>query len=159
MLLAAGATGLWGQIPGMFPWWDSPVARDLNLSDDQQKQIRAAVSDSRTRLIQLRGAVEAAEGELADLMNDDPVDARKANESIEKVTAARSELTRAVSQMSLKLRMILTAQQWQELQRRRPPRPPGPPGAPMGPGPGGPGRMRHPEPPPPPARPNDGLGS
>jgi len=34
------------------------------------------------------------------------------------VVNARSELTRAVSLMSIKLRMVLTAAQWQELQRR-----------------------------------------
>lgn len=128
-LLVAG--GLEAQAPGLFPWWDSPIARDLNLSDEQTKQIRSTVVGFRPRMIQLRAAVEVAEAELQELMNEDAVDSRKATEAIEKVIAARGELTRAVSQMSLKLRMVLTSRQWQELQRRQPPVGHRPQGGPM----------------------------
>lgn len=116
-----------GQSPrGMFPWWDSPLAKDLNLTDDQTKQIRATVQEYRSRLIDLRGAVEKAELNLEDQFNEDNVDARKANDAIDKLVAARGDLTRAFSQMSLKLRGVLTADQWRELQKRRPPMGPGP---------------------------------
>jgi Spy/CpxP family protein refolding chaperone len=107
------------QMSGMIPWWDRPIARDLGLSDEQNRQIRDVVRESRTRLIQLRGAVESAEADLKDVMNEEKVDSPKAEAEIEKVVAARAELTRAVSLMSLKLRMTLTAAQWQELQKRQ----------------------------------------
>ena len=110
----------WAQVPGMFPWWDRPIARDLGLSQDQEKKIRTIVKESRTRLIQLRGAVEAAEEALKDEMNEPEVDARRATDAIERIVAARADLMRAVSQMSLQLRMVLTSTQWQELQRRVP---------------------------------------
>ena len=45
------------------------------------------------------------------------MDQTKANDAINQLAAARGELTKAVSQMDLKLRMILTAQQWQQLQQ------------------------------------------
>jgi Spy/CpxP family protein refolding chaperone len=143
---ALSCAGLVAQVPGMFPWWDSPIARDLNLSAEQNGKIRETVREYRSRLIQLRATLEASEGELGDLMNDDPVDSAKTTAAFEKVIAARSELTRAVSQMSLKLRLILTAEQWRELQRRQPrPNPggrgPGPPNRP-------PDRPRPPNPPP-----------
>jgi Spy/CpxP family protein refolding chaperone len=109
------------------PWWDGPIARDLGLSDEQNKQIREVVRASRTRLIELGGAVQSAEADLRDEMNDEKVDSGKAEAAIEKVVTARAELTRAVSLMSLKLRMILTAAQWQELQKRQS-RPAGGPG-------------------------------
>jgi Spy/CpxP family protein refolding chaperone len=112
---------------GMTPWWDRPIARDLGLSDEQNKQIHEVVRASRNRLIELRGAVQSAEGELRDEMNDEKVDSSKAEAAIEKVVAARADLTRAVSLMSLKLRIILTAAQWQELQKRQA-RPAGGPG-------------------------------
>ncbi len=135
-VLALAAGGLQAQVPGMFPWWDSPIARDLNLSEEQHRKIRETVREFRSRLIQLRAALEASEGELGDLMNDDQVDGPKATAAFEKVIGARSDLTRAVSQMSLKLRLVLTAEQWRELQRRQP-RPgmgggqgPGPPNGP-----------------------------
>lgn len=123
--LLAGSTPLPAQVPGMWNWWDGPIAQDLNLSDEQKKQIRAIVRESRDRLIQSRGAVEAAEAELHDEMNEDKVDSRKSEAAIERVVKSRSELTRSVSQMSLKLRLILTPAQWQELQKRE--RRPGPP--------------------------------
>ena len=124
--LLAGSIPLRAQIPGMWNWWDGPIAQDLNLSEEQRKQIRATVRESRDRLIQLRGAVEAAEAELRDEMDEDKVDSRKTEGAIERVVKSRGELMRAVSNMSLKLRLILTPEQWQEL-RKRERRPPGPP--------------------------------
>lgn len=145
----------WAQVPGIFPWWDSPLVRDLNLSEDQRKQIRATVREYRDRLIEQRAALQKAEARLQDLMNEDQVDEAKASEAVEQVIAARSELTRTLARMAVKMRHVLTVQQWQELQRRR-----------MGPGPGfgrgwrrgqQVGPARPPEPPrpgaPPPAQP------
>jgi Spy/CpxP family protein refolding chaperone len=54
--------------------------------------------------------------DLQGALNEDPVDQRRANEAIEQLVSARGELFRTTSQMDLKLRMVLTAQQWQELQ-------------------------------------------
>jgi len=94
--------------------------RDLNLSLEQKQQIRSTVKDYRPHLVELRAEVERAEGDLEYQFNQQPVDSRKANEAIDRLAAARSDLTRTLSQMSLKLRTVLTQQQWQELQRRRP---------------------------------------
>ncbi len=115
--LAKAQTGI------MYPWWDAPIARDLGLSEEQSRQIHEVVRSSRDRLIELRGTVQKAEAELRDEMNAENVDSNKANAAIERVVAARSELMRAVSQMSLKLRVILTLAQWQELQIRQNRRP------------------------------------
>lgn len=121
-LLSAAAALAQGPGPGpaFFPWWDSPIARDLNLTEDQQKQIRATVGEYRDRLIELRAAVAKAEGALHEAMSEDPVDEAKANQAIERVVAARGNMMRAVSQMSVKLRKLLTSAQWQELQKRKP---------------------------------------
>ena len=112
--------------PEMTAWWDQPVVRDLGLSDQQYSQIRATVAESRDHLIQLRGAVDSAEAVLRDLMDEERVDIRKAEAAIERVVLTHAEMMRAVSLMSLKLRVILTTAQWQELQKREPP-PPGQP--------------------------------
>jgi Spy/CpxP family protein refolding chaperone len=110
------------QAPGTYPWWNGAIAKDLGLSEEQTRQIRATVRDSRSLMNQLRAAVETAEAELKNAMNEDPVDVRKSNDAIEKVVKARADLMRAVSQMSVKLRLVLTAAQWQELQKRQPQR-------------------------------------
>ena len=106
---------------GIYAWWSRPqIARDLNLSPAQREQIRATVQQYRPHLLNVRAAVNQAEQALADQFNRNPVDPGKTNEAIERLVDARSDLTRTLTQLSLKLRLVLTEQQWQELQRRRP---------------------------------------
>jgi Spy/CpxP family protein refolding chaperone len=116
LLLAAAAAA---QNPMMAPWWESPVVRDLNLSEEQHRKIRSTVSGSRSKIILLRATLEAAEADLAEMMGEDPVDPKKGAAAIEKVLTARTDLGRQVAQMSLSLRQILTAGQWHELERRQ----------------------------------------
>src|ERR1700734_3493693 len=125
LLLALLLTaGLSAQMPrGIYAWWSKPqIARDLNLSPAQREQIRATVQQYRPHLLNVRVAVNQAEEALADQFNRNPVDPGKTNEAIERLVDARSDLTRTLTRLSLKLRLVLTEQQWQELQRRRPTR-------------------------------------
>jgi Spy/CpxP family protein refolding chaperone len=123
LLLLAGLP-LFAQAPrgGFFPWWDTPIVKDLNLSADQTTNIRSVVKEYRSKLIDLRAAVEKAEGDLEDQFNEESVDTHKANDAIDRLVAARAEMTKTISQMSLRLRGVLTADQWRELQKRRPSR-------------------------------------
>lgn len=108
------------QMPrGFFPWWESRFARDLNLSDEQRQQIRVVLRDQRATLIDQRAAVEKAEAEVEDLFNDEQVDQKRALEAIDRLVNARGEMTRTYARMSLRLRSVLDADQWRELQRRR----------------------------------------
>ncbi|MEO8050929.1 MAG: periplasmic heavy metal sensor [Acidobacteriota bacterium] len=100
-------------------WWNSPIARNLNLSAAQRKDIRVTVREYRSHLLDLREAVQRADGDLETALGENPLDQRKANEAIEHLAMARGDLTRTLSQMTLRLRMILTNEQWQELQRRQ----------------------------------------
>jgi Spy/CpxP family protein refolding chaperone len=109
-------------------------ARDLNLSEAQQKQITAICIDSFKRVSDLREAWKKAEGEIQAAFDESPVDQAKSNNAIEHLTAARSDLFRATSQMDLKIRTVLTDEQWQELKMRERR---GGPGRPGGPGGGG----------------------
>lgn len=129
------ASGLSAQMPrGIYAWWSRPqIARDLNLSPWQREQIRTTVQQYRPHLLNVRAAVNQAEQALAEQFNRNPVDPGKTNEAIERLVDARSDLTRTLTRLSLKLRLVLTEQQWQELQRRRPvegnePGPPAEPG-------------------------------
>jgi Spy/CpxP family protein refolding chaperone len=108
------------QMPrAVFNWWDSPLSRNLNLSEDQRRQIRDSVREFRPKLIDLRASVEKAELEVEDAFNDDNFDQRRASEAIEHLVAARGELTRTISLMSVRLRGVLTLDQWHTLQNRR----------------------------------------
>jgi Spy/CpxP family protein refolding chaperone len=97
---------------GPRPWWDSNVAKNANLSDAQQKQFTQILADFRPRMIETRRAVNKADAEVTAAFNEDTVDQAKANAAIEKLAAANAEATRTVSQLDLKLRSILTAEQW-----------------------------------------------
>jgi Spy/CpxP family protein refolding chaperone len=130
MLLLAGTLALFGQGPGGIPgagrpgigrdWWDNPLTGNLNLTDAQRKQLQATTREYRNRLVDARAAAEKADGDLQDLFNDAPGDDRRANDLIDRVVKTRGELLKLVTQMSWKLRGVLNAEQWQELQRRRP---------------------------------------
>lgn len=120
LLLSGGA--LFAQMPrGIYSWWSRPeIARNLNLTPSQREQIRATVQQYRPHLLNVRAEVNQAEQDLAEQFNRNPVDTSKTNDAIERLVDARSDLTRTLTQLSLKLRLVLTEEQWQELQRRRP---------------------------------------
>ena len=119
-LLLSGS--LCAQMPkSLYAWWSKPViAKQLNLTNVQRQQIRATVMQYRPHLIDVRAEVNKAELDLQAQFDHDPVDQAKANQAIERLIAARTDLTRTLSQMSLKLRTVLTDQQWRDLQRLRP---------------------------------------
>lgn len=119
LLFVIAAALCFGQALEDFAWWDSPIARNLNLTPEQQKQIRGTVREFRDRMIEQRAGVQKAEAGFLDFLNDDQVNDARAKEAVEKLVVARGDLMRSVSLMSLRLRAVLTPQQWQELQRRR----------------------------------------
>lgn len=100
------------------PWWNSPLVRNLDLSAAQTREIRLTLREYRGRLMDERQAVQTADGDLEALLNTTPLDQRKATEAIDRLANARADLTRTLSQMTLRLRGILTNEQWQELQQR-----------------------------------------
>lgn len=121
--------------PGFFNWWDSPIVNDLNLTEDQKSQIRSIVQEHRDRLIDQRAALQKAEAQFADLFAEQSPNPARVDQVIEQLVAARTDLTRTMSRMTLRLRAVLTPQQFEELQKRRPGLMRGP-GAGAGPGAG-----------------------
>jgi len=118
-LLAPVAANAQGPRGGLFPWWDSPMVGGLDLTDAQRAEIRSVIQEYRGRMMEVRGAVQKAESDLEAVFNDDTVDQRRGSEAIDRLTKARADMTKSVSEMSLRMRAVLTAQQWQELQRRQ----------------------------------------
>jgi Spy/CpxP family protein refolding chaperone len=105
-------------------------AHDLNLTEAQQKQITTICRDSFKKMSELRETWNRAEDELKAAFDESPVDQHKSNDAIEHLTAARSDLFRATSQMDLKIRTVLTDEQWQALKNRERHGGPGRPGGP-----------------------------
>ena len=122
VLLALVSGTLSAQMPrGLYPWWNRPAIRqDLRLTNQQMRQIRMTLAQYRGRLIEIRAEADRADKDLEVQFAHDPVDQDRTNQAIERVITARGELTRTLSQLSLKLRTILTEEQWHELQRLGP---------------------------------------
>ena len=118
--LAAVALHAQGGPPaaGLFPWWEGQISSELNLSDSQRQQLESIQREFRGRLIDNRAEQTKAELELDDAMTADPFDMRKANDAANRASKARDELTRNFTQMSLRMRAVLTKQQWQTAQQR-----------------------------------------
>lgn len=120
------SASLLAQMPqSLYPWLGNKlVVKQLDLTPPQVRQIRAAVTEAQPHLLEVRAKVLRAEQNLEDQFNNDPVDQGKANQALEQLITARIDLTRSLTELSLKLRVLLTAQQWRELQRLRPNRNP-----------------------------------
>jgi Spy/CpxP family protein refolding chaperone len=120
LLLLVMAGGLSAQPPrppmATSYWWDSKVVKNsLNLSDTQIKQMNETQAAYVGRLMDLRVAVNSAESNLESIFNQETIDQRKATAAVDQLAHAREDLTRTVSELSLKLRVVLTAEQWQAL--------------------------------------------
>ena len=120
-LLVLFSTGALAQNPprAYFPWWESPLTRDLNLTAQQQEQINSILKENREIMIDQRAVVEKAEAAVQDLFNEPEVDQARAKQAVDQLVTARGEMTRTFTVMSLKLRQVLTAGQWHRLQARR----------------------------------------
>jgi Spy/CpxP family protein refolding chaperone len=101
-----------------FAWWNSPVVSDLNLSDAQRHQIREIVSSYRSKLIDARANMQKAHGDLQDVLNADRIDMDHADAVIKKLSAAQAQSTQVFTEMSVRLRAVLTLDQWRELVKR-----------------------------------------
>jgi Spy/CpxP family protein refolding chaperone len=123
-LTLVGGLSLFGQAT-KGAWWSRPAIKDLNLSRPQMREMRETMQEYRPRLLEARAAVQKAEEDLESEFNHDPVDMQKANAAIDRLVTARADLTRTLSRMGLKLRTVLTVQQWQEVEKRFPAKNPG----------------------------------
>ena len=119
LLLCGLSQVAFGQNRANFPWWNSPVVRDIGLTPDQSKKIHEIVRTYRNRLLDARNNVQKAEGDLEDILNDDAeVNAGSAKAVIERVALARATSTRVFLEMSVQLRSVLTIDQWRQLVKR-----------------------------------------
>jgi len=119
LLLCLGAVALASaQNRANFPWWNSPVTADLNLSPTQAQKIHQIVRSYRDRLFDARNNQQKVEAELEDMMNDPEVSSEGARPVIERSAIARAATSRVFLEMSVQLRSVLTLDQWRILVRR-----------------------------------------
>jgi Spy/CpxP family protein refolding chaperone len=91
------------------------VVTSLDLTDAQTKQLNAIQASYVNRLMDLRAAATKAENNLEDVFKQAPSDELKAEAAEDEYVNARANLTRELTRLSLKMRNVLTADQWQDL--------------------------------------------
>jgi Spy/CpxP family protein refolding chaperone len=119
LLLAAGVVvaqpmdrtmggGMGGPMGGpMGRWWDRPqVAEQLALTPDQKQKLETVTLNGARTMIDLKGAVEKAEIDLRAASDAEPFQPDKVREAFH--VMQRFE-------MLLKVRSVLSAEQWQKL--------------------------------------------
>ena len=119
--MSGGSGGMNAQGPrsGFFPWWESPMVTGLDLTDTQRTEIRSVIREYRGRMQEVRTRCKKRRAIWMRSSTKIRWINSAGSEAIDRLTKARADMTKSVSEMSLRMRAVLTTQQWQELQRRQ----------------------------------------
>jgi Spy/CpxP family protein refolding chaperone len=100
-------------------WWTNPgIIRRLGLTEEQQKRLDQVYQQSRLKLIDLRAALEKEEALMEPMLSQDRPQEAAVVTQIDRIAEARAELEKANARMLFSFRMVLTPEQWKELQMR-----------------------------------------
>jgi protein CpxP len=112
--LQGGLSGRW--------WADPQIVGRLGLTPAQQKKMDDIFQQNRLKLIDLTAALDKEEALLEPMVEADQPDATKIRAQVDRITQARSELEKANANMLLGIRLVLTPNQWKDLQGAAKPR-------------------------------------
>lgn len=116
------------------PFLNPEAQRAAGISDAQAKQIGDIFEANRHALIDQRAEVEKKEGDLQVLLHGATVDTAQADKAVDALLDARNKLAKTETLMMVRVRQVVTLEQWNKMHR---------PGGPGGPG----GQQRPPRPP------------
>lgn len=98
-------------------WWkDSEIARELQLTDAQVKQVEQTFLEHKLKLTDLRADLEKQEARLQPFLDADQPDAAQVSAQIDAVTVARGSLEKENALMMLAIRRALSVEQWKKLE-------------------------------------------
>ncbi len=98
-------------------WWkNSDVIQQLQLTDAQRQQLEKAFVQHRLRLVDERAAVEKNEIKLQELMDMDQPPESQVMSQVDQLQAARGQLEKEFTSMTLDFRRIISPEQWRKLQ-------------------------------------------
>jgi Spy/CpxP family protein refolding chaperone len=101
-------------------WWDNPqMSQQLNITDQQKKQMDDIFLQYRLKLIDLKANLEKQETLLHPMIEADQPDEAKILAQIDAVAQARADLEKANARMLFDIRKTLTPEQWQKLKTMR----------------------------------------
>ncbi len=104
----------------MGKWWqDSELAKKLQLTDAQIKQLNQTFFDHRLKLIDYGAEMEKQDMKLQNLLDEDMPETGQVSSQVDQVLSARGKLEREYTMMNLDLRKVLSVEQWRQLKSIR----------------------------------------
>jgi len=123
LLLATGAASAQPFSVPVGKWWERPrIAARLGVTQDQVSKLNAATYPHAKAMVDLKASVDKATLDLQAASEAEPFEADRARIAFGALQQARQRLEAERFEMLLKVRAILTADQWgrlQELVRER----------------------------------------
>ena len=108
--LAAGQ-----EVPSGKWWYNQKVVQNLNLTQQEIRQLDQLYVNSHRKLIQLKNAVEREQFELDTLLSKKKVDDAKVREQFKRLENARTELANERLGFVIRVREIIGADRFQQL--------------------------------------------
>lgn len=97
-------------------WWDNPkLAKQLNLTDAQKKQMDDIFFKNRLQLIDLKATLQKDELSLRPMIGADQPNEAKVLAQIDNIAQDRANLEKANARMLFGIRRVLTLDQWTKL--------------------------------------------
>lgn len=97
-------------------WWCTPnLSGQLNLTDQEKTKLDSLYQANRTRLIDMRAAVEKEQVALEDLMSKDPLNEAQITAQYKRLDKARATMAEERFKYFLEVRKILGADRFQKL--------------------------------------------
>jgi Spy/CpxP family protein refolding chaperone len=108
--LAAGQ-----DVPSGKWWYNQKVVQNLNLTQNEIRQLDQLYVDSHRKLIQLKNAVEREQFELDTLLGKKKVDDAKVRDQFKRLENARTDLANERLGFVIRVREIIGAERFQQL--------------------------------------------
>ncbi len=116
VLLAAGVAGAQPMGVPMGRWWERPkVAEQLALTPEQTQKLEAITLDQARTMVDLKATVEKAQIDLRAAADTDPFQPEKVRAAFQVMQQARAKLETQRFEMLLKVRAVLSVDQWHKL--------------------------------------------
>jgi len=104
----------------MGKWWkDSNVAKKLQLTDGQIRQLDQTFYDHKMKLVDYGAEMEKEDLKLQNLLDADEPNEGQIGTQVDQVLTARGKLEREYTMMNLDLRKVLSVEQWRQLKSIR----------------------------------------
>ena len=100
-------------------WWlNEEVVKELQITDAQQKELGKIYYAHLEKAIDLRAKVEKEELKLREMLDQNTINEKELLSQVDRLLDARNSLERARAELFVKVRIILTPEQWVMVKER-----------------------------------------